>query len=84
MTYGRMLDVNSDPGRPTNPRAQRKREQRRLFWIVAAFLVIGGSIAIALAYGPPAAMLGLGCLLTGAGILGLLWLILAAMERLAR
>ena len=76
--------MKDNPGRPTNLRAQRKREQGRLFWIVAAFLVIGGSIAIALAYGPQAAALGLGCLLTGAGILGLLWLILAAMERLAR
>ena len=51
---------------------------------VAAFLVIVGSITIALVYGLPAAALGLGCLLAGAGILGLLWLILTAMERLAK
>ena len=70
--------------RPTDLRAQRRREQRRLFWIVAAFLVVGGTIAIALVYGPPAAALGLACLLAGAGVLGLLWLILLLIERLAR
>jgi len=69
-------------GKPTDLRAQRKREQRRLFWIVAAFLVVGGSIAIALVYGLPAIVLGLGCLLAGAGILGLLWLTLLLIERL--
>lgn len=76
--------MKDNPGKPTNPRAQRKREQRRLFWIVAAFLVIVGSAVIALVYGLPAAVLGLGCLLTGAGILGLLWLILTVMERLVK
>ncbi len=76
--------MKDDPGKPTNLRAQRRREQRRLFWIVAAFLVIGGSITIALVYGPQAAVLGLGCLLVGAGILGLLWLILIVMERLTK
>ena len=69
--------------RPAEPRAQRQREQRRLFWVVAAFLVIGGGITIALVYGPQAAALGLGCLLAGIGILGLLWLILTLMEKLA-
>ncbi len=70
-------------GQPTNLRAQRKREQRRLFWIVAVFLVVVGSISIGLAYGPSAAVLGLGCLLTGAGVLGLLWFILTLIERWA-
>jgi len=68
---------------PTDPRAQRQREQRRLFWVVVAFLVVGGGITIALVYGPPAAALGLVCLLGGAGVLGLLWLILLLIERLA-
>ncbi|MEA3340777.1 MAG: hypothetical protein U9R15_12475 [Chloroflexota bacterium] len=76
--------MKDNPGKPSNPRAQRKREQRRLFWIVAAFLVVVGSIAIALVYGPQAAVLGVGCLLAGAGILGLLWLILLLMERLVK
>ncbi len=70
-------------GQPTNLRAQRRSEQRRLFWIVAVFLVVVGSISIGLAYGPSAAVLGMGCLLTGAGVLGLLWLILTLIERWA-
>ena len=69
--------------RPTDLRAQRRREQRRLFWIVAVFLVVVGGIIIALVYGPPAAGLGLVCLLAGAGVLGLLWLVLLVIERLA-
>jgi len=69
---------------PTDLRGRRRREQRRLFWIVAVFLVVVGGIAIALVYGLPSAMLGLVCLLTGAGILGLLWLILLLIERLAQ
>ncbi len=52
-------------------------------WIVIAFLVIGGAIAIALVYGLPEATLGLACLLVGAGLLGLLWLILGLIERWA-
>jgi len=76
--------MNHDPGKPTDLRARRRREQRRLFWIVAVFLVLVGSVAIALAYDLSAAALGLVCLLTGAGVLGLLWLILLLIERLAR
>ena len=52
--------------------------------MVLAFLVIGGTITIALVYGPPAAVLGLVCLLAGAGLLILLWLILLLIERLAK
>jgi len=65
-------------------RARRRREQRRLFWTVVAFLVVGGSIAIVLVYGPQATMFGLVCLLGGAGVLGLLWLVLLLIERLAK
>jgi uncharacterized membrane protein YphA (DoxX/SURF4 family) len=76
--------VKDDADRPTDLRARRQREQRRLFWIVAAFLVVVGGVTIALVYGPPAAALGLACLLVGAGLLGLLWLILLLIERLAQ
>jgi len=76
--------VNDDTGRPTDLRTQRRREQRRLFWIVVAFLVVAGSVTIALVYGPPAAVLGLVCLLAGAGVLSLLWLSLLLIERVAK
>ena len=68
----------------TDLRGQRRREQRRLLWAVIAFLVVGGTVTIALVYGVPAAALGLVCLLAGAGILGLLWLIMLLIERLAK
>ena len=73
--------MKGDSGKPTDLRARRRQEQRRLFWIVAIFLVVVGGITIGLVYGPSAAVLGLGCLLAGAGILGLLWFILLLMER---
>jgi len=65
-------------------RQQRRREQRRLLWAVIAFLVVGGTVTIALFYGVPAAALGLVCLLAGAGLLALLWLIMLLIERLAK
>jgi len=79
--YNFRMDQNSN--NPTDLRAQRRREQRRLFWIVAAFLVVVGSVAIGVAYGPSAVPLGLTCLAVGAGALGLLWLILTLIEKLA-
>lgn len=77
-----------EQGEPVSPnmdlRQQRRREQRRLLWAVMAFLVVGGTITIALVYGLPAAALGLVCLLAGAGVLALLWLIMLLIERLAK
>jgi hypothetical protein len=73
----------SEAGKPTDRRARRRAEQRRLLWAVLLFLVVGGGLAIALAYGSRAVVLGVICLLAGAGILGLLWLILLIIERLA-
>jgi fatty acid desaturase len=77
-----MMDEPS--ARPTDRRAQRRRDQRRLFWTVAVFLVVAGSIAIGVAYGPRAVPLGLTCLAAGAGTLGLLWLILTLIEKLSK
>jgi len=73
--------MGSEPGKPTDRRGARRREQRRLLLIVILFLVVVGSIVIALVYGAPAAGLGLVCLLGGAGVLGLLWLMLVIVER---
>lgn len=73
----------SDQHKPTNPRARRRREQRRLFWLVAGFLVVGGAAIIALAYGSRAVVLGATCLLAGVAILGLLWGVLLLIERWA-
>jgi fatty acid desaturase len=74
--------MKDEPSKPTDLRAQRRREQRRLFWIVAAFLIVVGSVAIGVVYGPRAIPFGLTCLAVGAGALGLLWLILTLLEKL--
>ncbi len=76
--------MSDAPGKPTDVRQQRRLERRRLFGLVIAFLVVGGSVAIAVVYGPQAGALGLLCLLAGAGILGILWLLLWLIERLAQ
>ena len=61
-----------------------RREQRRLFRVVLAFLVVVGGILIAFVYGPSAAALGAVLLGVGAGVLVLLWQLLVLLERLAK
>jgi hypothetical protein len=50
---------------------------------VLLFLVGAGGALIALIYGAGPAVLGIVCLLAGAGLFGLVWLILTLMERWA-
>lgn len=69
---------------PTDYRAFRRRLDRNLALAVVIFLVGVGGALIALVYGGGAAALGLVCLLAGAGLFGLLWLILTLMERWAQ
>lgn len=71
----------NDRHRPANPRAQRRREQRRIFWVVAGFLIVVGGAVIALAYGSRAIVLGATCLLSGVLVLALLWGVLLLIER---
>jgi hypothetical protein len=61
----------------------RRRLNRNLAWAVVFFLVGVGGTLIALIYGAGPAVLGIACLLGGAGLFGLLWLILTVMERWA-
>ena len=68
---------------PTDTRASRRRTDRNLALAVVIFLVGVGGTLIALVYGGGAAALGLVCLLAGAGVFGLLWLILTLIERWA-
>ena len=76
--------MRDSAGKPKDLRAQRRREQRRLLWVVVIFLVVVGTAVIALVYGLPAAGIGLICLLTGAGTVVLLWLVLLLIEHLGR
>jgi hypothetical protein len=66
---------------PTDYRTHRRKSDRDLALAVVIFLVGVGGALIALIYGGGAAILGITCLLGGAGIFGLLWLILTLLER---
>jgi hypothetical protein len=68
---------------PTDYRAMRRKTDRNLALAVVIFLVGVGGALIAFVYGGGPAALGLVCLLAGAGIFGLLWLILTLMGRWA-
>lgn len=67
--------------RPTDSRALRKRTDRDLALAVVIFLVGVGGTLIGAIYGGGALILGLTCLLAGAGLFGLVWLILTLIER---
>jgi hypothetical protein len=68
---------------PTDYRGYRRRSDRNLAIAVVIFLVGVGGTLIALIYGGGAAALGLVCLLAGAGLFGLIWLILTLIGRWA-
>ena len=68
---------------PTDYRAYRRKTDRNLAWAVVLLLVGGGGALIAFVYGGGAAILGVTCLLAGAGMFGLVWLILTLLERWA-
>jgi|LauGreDrversion4_2_1035121.scaffolds.fasta_scaffold1412549_1 hypothetical protein len=66
---------------PTDSRKQRDQLNRSLFTLVLCVLVVGGAVGIGVFYGSSAGLLGLACLLGGAGLLGLLWGIFTLIGR---
>lgn len=62
-----------EPRPPTDLRRQRNEFNRALLWLALFLLVVVGGVLIAVFYGASAALLGVTCLLTGAGVIGLLW-----------
>jgi len=52
-----------------------------LFLVVIGFLIVVGGAIIGLAYGSRAIALGATCLLAGAGLLVLIWVLLRVVER---
>jgi len=62
-------------------RAFRRREDRRLVFVIMAFLVVVGGLAIGVVYGWGTAGTGVICLVVGAAVFGFLWLILSLIER---
>jgi hypothetical protein len=79
-----MQPAGKPPSRPpTDFRAYRRRSERSLALAVVVCLVGVGGVLIAVIYGKGALVLGLTCLLGGAALFGLVWLILTLMERWA-
>ena len=72
------------PHKPTDMRAYRRQTERRLAIAIVLMLVLIGSVVIGLVYGWPAVFTGLLCLLPGAGVFLLLWIVLSIVERLSR
>ena len=64
-------------------RKLRRDMNRRMLWLVVFVLVVVGGALIALVYGTGAAAVGLACLLAGAGLIGLLWLVFSLIGRWA-
>ena len=76
--------MRKGPNKPTDMRAYRRRTERRLVVAIIFALVLIGSVVIGLVYGWPSVFTGLLCLLPGAGIFLLLWIVLTIIERLSR
>jgi hypothetical protein len=72
------------PNKPTDMRAYRRQTERRLVIAIVFMLVLIGSVVIGLVYGWPAVATGLLCLLPGAGVFLILWIVLNVIERLSR
>ena len=75
--------MSNKPHPVADLRALRRKDERQLIVIIAIFLVVVGGIVIGLVYGWQQAAMGGICLLSGAAVLGLLWLILSLVERWA-
>jgi protein-S-isoprenylcysteine O-methyltransferase Ste14 len=69
--------------RPTDLRRLRRDTNRQLLLLVLFVLVVVGGGLIALVYGGPAAILGIACLLAGAGVIVAIWLALSLMGKWA-
>ncbi len=65
-------------------RKHRRLEDRRLVVVIILFLVVVGGTAIGLVYGWGLVGSGVACLIGGSALFGLLWLILAFIERLLK
>jgi protein-S-isoprenylcysteine O-methyltransferase Ste14 len=63
------------PRPPTDVRQARRDTNRHMLWLVLFILVIIGGGLIAITYGASAALVGVGCLLAGAGLIGFLWFV---------
>ena len=71
----------SGTGRPDNVREARKRRDRQQLALVLGTLILVGGALIALIYGPAALLSALPCLLAAGGLIGVLFGLLALLDR---
>lgn len=74
------MSESDDTLPPSNTRRSRRESERNYLILVLFTLVVVGGILIALIYGPEALLTALPCLLGGAALILLPWLLLAAMQ----
>jgi hypothetical protein len=73
--------MSDDKLPPTNMRRYRRESDRKFLYLVIFTLVVVGGTLIALIYGPGALLTALPCLLAGAALILVPWLILTAAEK---
>ncbi|OQA18532.1 MAG: hypothetical protein BWY63_02014 [Chloroflexi bacterium ADurb.Bin360] len=69
---------------PTDQRRYRHQTENRLLVGVVVLLVVGGSSLIWIIFGKEAGLSSLLCLIPGAIVVVVLWLLLSGIERLTR
>jgi hypothetical protein len=66
---------------PTSYRQNRRRTERNLLFLVIFVLVVGGTGLIGLIWGLNAVVLSSVCLISGAALIGGLWLLLTLIQK---
>jgi hypothetical protein len=66
---------------PTSYRQTRRRTERSLLFLVIFVLVVGGTGLIGLIWGLNAVLLSSICLISGAALIGGLWLLLTLIQK---
>jgi len=75
------MNDSKDPLPPTNSRRFRQESDRKYLIMVIFTLVVVGGLLIALIFGPETLLTALPCLLGGAALILLPWLLLSALQR---
>ena len=73
--------MSDDKPPPTNMRRYRRESDRKFLYLVIFTLVVVGGGLIALIYGPGALLTALPCLLAGAALILVPWLLLTVAEK---
>ena len=75
------MSEKNGAGTPTDYRGTRRRQERSLLYLVIFVLVVIGTGLIGLIWGANAAFLGAVCLVSGAVLIGGLWLLLSVLQK---